>query len=268
MDDSHIPLLLSAERLAPFVTIAGTEQDAIELHNQAIRLSSALMPVIALIEISMRNAISEALRNKLQTPNWLTTPPSDKLQWHGGEQEAIKKAIVHARRAAYAKLNNAQKKALDALAYPQGLPRGLKRNKRIRARQDHIQVGIGQTIAQLTMSFWKGLFAAEYEAVLWKPVLRSLFPNKSTERVTVAAHLEVIYEARNRIAHHEAVLDPRLQALEASITFLTENFGSRHPDPNAILARMAAPFQQELRTQIAATRAMVAQFSISTPAQP
>ena len=84
----------------------------------------------------------------------------------------------------------------------------------------------------------------------------------------MAAHLEVIYEARNRIAHHEAVLDPRLQALEASITFLTENFGSRQPDPNAILARMAAPFQQELRTQIAATRAMVAQFSISTPAQP
>ena len=267
MDDSHIPLLLSTERLAPFVAIAGTERDAIELHNQSIRLSASLMPVIALIEISMRNAISEAMRNKLQVPNWLTEPPSDKLHWHGGEQDLIKKAIVHARRAAYAKLNNAEKKALDTLAYPKGLPKGLKRNKRIRARQERIQVGIGQTIAQLTLSFWKGLFAADYEAVLWKPVLRSLFPNKKIERVEVAANLEVIYEARNRIAHHEAVLDPRLEELEQAITFVTRNFGSRQPDQDAILARMTAPFQQDLTAQMAATRAMVARFSISTPAQ-
>lgn len=264
MDDSHIPLLLSSERLAPFVQIAGTERDAIELHNQAIRLNAALMPVVALIEIALRNAISEALRSRLGTPHWLTAPPADRLKWHDNEVAAIQRAVRHAQRAAYAKLTNAQKKALDAAAFQAGIPPGMKRDKRIRKRQEQINVGIGQTIAQLTLSFWKGLFAAEYEATLWKPILRSLFPNKSVDRVAVAGHLEVIYEARNRIAHHEPVLDPRLGALLGSITFISQSFASRQPGSQAVLARMIEPFQSAVATEVAAMRAAVARFSLNT----
>ncbi|EQD56251.1 protein containing DUF1526, partial [mine drainage metagenome] len=203
-DDGQVAVLLSPERLAPFVTIAGTEQDAIRLHDQALRLSAALMPVVAIMEIALRNAVCERLRAKLGVPNWLTAPPTSHLTWHKKEQDGIKKAIAQAQRAAYAKLSNANKKALDALAYPAGVPKHAGHAKRARARQAKINVGIGQTVAQLTLSFWKRLFSSDYESALWKPILRQLFPNKGISRVLVAQHLEVIYEARNRIAHHEA----------------------------------------------------------------
>lgn len=262
VEDGQIGVLLSPERLAPFLAITGTEQDAIGLHNQALRLSAALMPVIALIEIALRNAACERLRVKLGVPNWLTAPPRAHLTWHGKEEESIRKAIAHAQRAAYAKLNHGEKKALDALAYPNGVPANLPRARRVRARQAKIQVGVGQTVAQLTLSFWKGLFSVDYEATLWKPILRQLFPNKAIDRVQIAHHLEVIYEVRNRIAHHEAVINRRLDAVLASIEFITQNFGARPPSPDAVLAQMTAPFRQVLEAEVTATRALIARFSV------
>lgn len=262
VEDGQIGILLSPERLGPFLAITGTEQDAIGLHNQALRLSAALMPVIALIEVALRNAACERLRTTLGVPNWLTAPPRAHLTWHGKEAESIRKAIAHAQRAAYAKLNNGEKKALDALAYPNGMPANLSRARRVRARQAKIQVGIGQTVAQLTLSFWKGLFSVDYEATLWKPVLRQLFPNKAIDRVQVAYHLEVIYEVRNRIAHREAVINRRLDAVLTSIEFITQNFGASRPSQGAILAQMIAPFRQGLDAEVAATRLLIARYSV------
>jgi len=263
MDDASIAWLLSPERLAPFLTITGAEHDAIALHNQSIRLNAAIMPVVALIEIGLRNAISEQLRTKLRVPNWLTAPPPSRLAWHGKEKDNIKKAILHAQRAAYAKLTHAEKKALDAKAYPKGIPPGLPRSHRIKARQKQIAVGVGQTIAQLTLSFWKGLFSADYEAVLWKPVLRRLFPNKAIGRADVARHLEVIYEARNRIAHHEALLGGRLESLLESIDYIAQNFGATLPSTDAVMYRMTAPFRALLETEAEATRALINRYALA-----
>jgi len=268
MDDSSIVWLLSPERLAPFLAITGTERDAIALHNQSLQLNAAIMPVIALIEIGLRNAISEQLRARLGVPNWLTAPPRSHLVWHGKETASIANAIVHAQRAAYAKLTNAEKKALDTLAYPAGVPVGLPRARRVRARQKQITVGIGQTIAQLTLSFWKGLFSADYEAALWKPVLRRLFPNKAIERVDVARHLEVIYEARNRIAHHEAVIDGRLDALLESLDYITQNFGAKHASADAIMLQMTAPFRTALDVEAKATRELIGRYSLAPSESP
>lgn len=266
MDYGSIVSLLSPERMAPFLAITGTENDAIMLHNQSLRLNAAIMPVVALIEIGLRNAVSEQLRSRLGVPNWLTAPPRAHLVWHGKEVDSIKKAIVHAQRAAYAKLNNADKKALDALAYPNGIPVNLPRGRRVRARQEKIAVGVGQTIAQLTLSFWKGLFSVDYEAALWKPVLRRLFPNKAIDRVDVARHLEVIYEARNRIAHHEAVIDGRLDALMESLDYITYNFAAKKPGINAILAQMTAPFRGVLDAEAQATKELIGRYSLTPPA--
>lgn len=268
MNDGSMVRLLSPERLTPFLAITGAEQDAIELHNQSIRLNAAIMPVIALIEIGLRNAISELLREKLGVPNWLTAPPRSHLVWHGKEAETIRKAIVHAQRAAYAKLTNAEKKALDGLAYPHGVPSGLPRARRVRARQARIEVSVGQTIAQLTLSFWKGLFSVDYEAALWKPILRRLFPNKAIDRVDVARHLEVIYEARNRIAHHEPVIDGRLDALLESLIYITQNFGARQQSEDAILFQMTAPFRGGLEAEARATKERIARYSLGSAEMP
>lgn len=264
VDQPQISTLLSAERLAPFIRLAGTELDAIRLHNQSLRLSAALMPAIALIEIALRNASSEQLRTKLGVSDWLTSPPAAHLKWDDLEKKSINRAIKHAQRAAYAKLTNADKKALDALAYPRGLPAsGVPHEKRAKARQAQIQVGMGQVIAQLTLAFWKRLFSSDYETALWKPILRVLFPNKSITRPQVAQHLEVIYEARNRIAHHEPIIDGRLDKLMESIDFLCQNFASKGPDHEAVLANLIQPFRAEINDEVASTKSLVDSFSVT-----
>ena len=262
VEDGQIAVLLSLERLAPFIAIAGTEGDAIKLHNQCLCLSAALMPVIALVEIALRNAICERLRLKLGVPNWLTSPPPTSLVWRSGEKTNIASAVLHARRAAYAKLTNADKKALDALAFPNGIPRALGHAKRSKQRQAKIQVGIGQTVAQLTMFFWKRLFSDDYETSLWKPILRALFPNKSISRINIAHHLEVIYQARNRIAHHEAIMGDRLTKLMESIDFISLNLGSKVPSKDAILAQLILPFRQPLEQEITTTKMLIGSFSM------
>ena len=263
VEDGQIAILLSLERLAPFIAIAGTEGDAIRLHNQCLRLSSALMPVIALTEIALRNAICERLRLKLGVPNWLTSPPAASLVWRPSEKTNIASAVIHAQRAAYAKLTNADKKALDVLAFPNGVPQALGHAKRSKQRQAKIQVGIGQAVAQLSMFFWKRLFSDDYETSLWKPILRALFPNKSVSRINIAHHLEVIYQARNRIAHHEAIIGDRLTKLMDSIEFVNLNFGSKAPSDSAILAQLTRPFRQLLEQEIEVTKKLVDSFSMT-----
>lgn len=263
MDTGLAVSLLSLERLAPFEAIAGTKADAIALHNQSLRMNAAIMPMIAIVEIGLRNAISEQLGSYLGVPDWLTSPPKDRLVWHGNEKKSISKAEALAQRAAYAKLSNAEKKALDALAYPGGVPVDTKRARRVKMRQKKIQVGVGQRIAQLTLSFWKGLFSIDYEASLWKPVLRNLFPNKTISRVDVASHLEVIYEVRNRIAHHEAVIDGRLDRFLTSVDYITQRFGVKNTENESILKQMTASFHEDLDVQVAITKRLISQYSLA-----
>jgi branched-subunit amino acid permease len=57
MTDGSMVWLPSPEPLTTFLAITGKERDAIELHNQSLRLNATIMPVVALIEIGPSNAI-------------------------------------------------------------------------------------------------------------------------------------------------------------------------------------------------------------------
>lgn len=139
----EITALLSPERMATFQVITGNEADALLVHNQALAVASALMPVIAMIEIVLRNAICEQLRPfvGLTAPNWLLSPAPHKLKWHEDELRKLREAVRHAQRAAYGKLTNQQKTMLDGKAFPGGVPVGIKRAKRVRQRQEQIRLG-------------------------------------------------------------------------------------------------------------------------------
>ena len=67
--------LLSKERLSGFVRIAGTDRDAIALHNQTMMLAAMLMPITGMIEVVLRNAICERLDLTFAHKDWLTTEP-------------------------------------------------------------------------------------------------------------------------------------------------------------------------------------------------
>jgi hypothetical protein len=238
--------LLSAERLVAFIRMSGTERGALTLHDHTIRIASALMPVICLLEIALRNAACERLRVVFATPDWLTSPPRP-FAWRDSEGKKLVDAARQAQQASYAKLTESEKKRLDGIAFPNGVPRNAGHMRRSQARQRTLDVTHGQLVSQLTLFFWKRLFSADYEDALWKRGLKALFPDKTVGRSAVARRLEIIYKARNRIAHHEPIYGPRLAELIAAIEFLVVRLENRACDEGSALAKLTYSHRVNLK---------------------
>ena len=252
-DVKVIQNLLSAERLATFqgLTASGSPEDAIELHQTTMNLGVSIMAVTGLIEVSLRNAVCHAMISNFGVQHWLRTPPPNTFKWASLETTSIAKATQQAQRAAYSKMNGTQKAFLDSLAYPNGVPQNENHRKIAKCRQSKIIVPDSQVIAQLTIFFWKRMFSENYEKTLWRPALKKVFPNKTLDRSKVADHLEVIYEMRNRLAHHEPVYGARLRKILDSIDFVTLNLCSRKPSLENPFAKLIMPQRDLLHGQVA-----------------
>ncbi len=262
LDDNDIPqlaMLISPERLAAFQKLTGSTRAAIELHRDMLRLNAQLMNVIACVEIALRNAVSDNLTSFFGTPDWLTHPPAP-FQWRKTENENARKALDSARRSEYAKLSQSEKAALEVTAFPHGRPVAIPHLKRAIERRKQINVPIGKVIAETTFYTWKRLYSADYEQTLWRPTLKRTFPDKKLKRATVAENLEVLYQARNRLAHHEPVLRRRLRDALVSIKFVGENLlhaDSALPTP---LLKMIGPDLEATEKQAAALHAALDSF--------
>lgn len=256
-DVQAIQSLLSAERLATFqaLTASGTPEDAIELHQTTMSLGVAVMAVTGLAEISLRNAVCHVMNENFGGNHWLRRAPPNTFKWASLEISSIKKATKQAQRAAYSKMTGTQKNALDAQAYPNGVPGNETHTAIAKKRQSTIAVPDSQVIAQLTIYFWKRMFSENYERTLWKPALKTVFPNKTLNRSDVADHLEVIYEMRNRLAHHEPVYGARLDRILESIDFITLNLFSRKPSLESPFAKLIMPQRDLLHGQVAIFKA-------------
>lgn len=234
-DVAQLTVLLSPERLGALTQLTGNAKAAIELHQETLRLGASLMNVIASIEIALRNAVCESLGQHFGVGGWLIQPPAP-FQWKEPERKKIVIALDSARRAEYSKMTQAEKHALDALAFPNGRPAYLSHLTRAKARRAQIAVTDGKVIAEITLYIWKRLYGPDYEHSLWRPALKKTFPNKKVKRSQVADHLETIYQARNRLAHHEPVLHKRFSGTITSIDFIIQHLGAAAPSPNTPLA--------------------------------
>jgi hypothetical protein len=244
-DVAAVVAFLSQERLEYFRQLTRSHRDAIDVHQIAMQLSSALMPVVGIIEIALRNAVSAELQRCFATPDWLMNPPPP-FAWKGDEKAKTIQGQMSAKRAAYAKLSNSQKNALDAIAFPGGVPANISHEHHARCRQQAIVVTDGQVLAQLTLFFWKRLFSPDYEATLWKRGLKNVFPNKRIDRAVVSGHLEHLYVCRNRVAHHEPVYGQRLSEALNAIDFMANNFQSVTPRADTPLSKILDPYMPAL----------------------
>lgn len=252
---TDIERMLSTPRLGTYVSLvrSGQPQDAIELHQATMTLGIAIMAVTGLIEVALRNSVCHELDLTYKGSGWIRTPPSG-LTWSAYEITAIKRATGQAQRAVYSKMFAFEKSALDATAFPTGVPANIKHRKLAQKRQETITVADGQVIAQLTMNFWKRLFSEHYEKTLWKRSLKKVFPNKTLDRPHIASQLETIYEIRNRLAHHEPVYGTRLDAILDAIDFFVTNIGSRVPSTETAFAKLTLPQLDVLSGQVAIFR--------------
>jgi len=224
IDTTQITTMISQERLGPLVTITGDVQAAIGIHQDILRLGTLLMPVTATIEIALRNMVYDCLSTHFGVADWLLRPPAP-FQWKPVENNKVGQALASARRAEYAKKSQAEKHALDAIAFPNGRPANLTHSQRAKKRQTAITVSDGKVIAELTMYFWKKMYSSDYEETLWKTALKRTFPNKKLKRSNISPHLETIYQTRNRLAHHEPVYGWRMTEVLKAIDFTIDNLG-------------------------------------------
>jgi hypothetical protein len=238
-DVAAITVLLSPERLAALMALTGSARVAIELHQQTLAAGASLMNVIASVELALRNTVCENLAAHFGSPGWLTHPPAP-FQWREVENDNARKALESAKRSAYSKMTQAEKSALDARAFPGGRAADTSHLQRTVRRRQEIAVTEGKVIAEMTFFFWKRLYSPDYEHSLWRTTLKRTFPNKRMKRAEVADKLEHIYQARNRLAHHEPVLHRRFHDTVAAIRFLTENMGVSSTALDTPLAKLIA----------------------------
>jgi hypothetical protein len=170
-DVAALTRMLSKERLAALISLTKSESDAIQLHQETLRVGASLMSIIATVEIALRNSVCENLSSHFGVANWLRQPPVP-FQWRKPELKKVEAAHDSARRAEYAKLTQAEKHNLDSLAYPNGKPPAKSHLDRAKDRRKQIVVSDGKVIAELTLYFWKRLFGPEYDQLLWRTSLK------------------------------------------------------------------------------------------------
>ena len=264
IDPEHIPqltVLLSAERLAKLNALTGSAQASIELHQATLRLGASLMHVLATVEIALRNATAQNLGAHFGVANWLQQPPAG-FRWKEPERKKVAAAVDSARRSEFAKLDQAGKAALDGLAYPRGRPSRLSPLQRAKDRRKFIAITEGKVIAELTLYFWKRLYGPDYDHHLWQTTLKRNFPNRSISRAHVSSQLENIYQARNRLAHHEPVLYQRFSDTISAIEFVIQTLNSTTPSPHTALANLLTGDLANVRKEEAALRDKIDQYRL------
>ena len=215
-DIEEIIALLSPERLGYITKHTDSKSLIIEIHQETLSLNGALMSIVGMIEIALRNTIYQNLNQHFAVKNWFFYPPAP-FEWRSSEKKKLKKALEYAQEAKLFKI---------------------KRKYRKTVIRDKISVSDDDMIAQLTFGFWKRLYALEYEHYLWKPALRHAFPNTKIIRPNIAKNLEIIYQTRNRLAHHEPVLFKKFYKTIAAIQFIAQNLNQPAPNPNSPLAKL------------------------------
>lgn len=71
-----------------------------------------------------------------------------------------------------------------------------------------IEANPGKYIAECNFGFWVNLFNGEYEQILWRSLIREVFPHaprRSRARSTIRSRLDSIRRLRNRVFHFEPI---------------------------------------------------------------
>lgn len=143
--------------------------DSSALYGLNIEVSANIWKMFHLLEILLRNAISDQLILMFPNESWWECPQL----FHNQEAEHILRAT-----------NKATKR------------------KGVASK--------GDIVANLNFGFWTILLSGSYHQAMWERGLKMAFPTYTGKRRELFRSLERLRKLRNRIAHHEPVLDRNL----------------------------------------------------------
>lgn len=148
---------------------AGNATKAATAYSHNMLLAEAMVPLLNVLEIALRNGIHMRLTALYGRPDWWEA-------WAGIAAFAWQNKEVASAKAKLTRRKEAQ-------------------------TPDKI-------VAELTFGFWSSLFNTQFQAVLWKD-LRLVFPRcpkPQRKRHTISSALNQIRDLRNRVFHHEPLL--------------------------------------------------------------
>lgn len=171
----------SSERLAPYYALAGGDKElGLKLYGWNSALSQALYSPLQGLEVTLRNGISDRLRSAYGA-TWFELNPGPALHY------PLPDMLLKVRM-------------------------GLGRHGSV---PDH-----GRVVAELNWGFWTGILAKRYEQ-LWRTHFRQVFQAEGPlTRAQIFQPLDDLRRLRNRIAHHEPILNRNISADYASILSL------------------------------------------------
>lgn len=177
MDDAEpfhaarVKELLSAPRLAPYLRSVGEDlAEGLTLYVWSAQVASSAFELIGHFEVLLRNALDAQLSCYMQEA--ARGIPWVLLPMPSGDRGHIESLVAQAR-------------------------------ERLRAQGKEAR---HQIIAQLGFGFWSGLLGKKHEQ-LWRTCLRHAFPYSSGNRKDVAVAVDGIRKFRNRIAHHDSMVN-------------------------------------------------------------
>ncbi len=195
---------LSPPRHAVYLAAAANDPErALALYEWNAQLSAALLRDLAHVEVGLRNAYDTALVGQWPgPPHWTSN----------GEQ--VFAPLFRTKSGHRVDVNSKPRESL----------------RRAVASAGGASVPPGKVIAELTFGFWRYLSSAAHEKTLWVRCLYRSFP-PGTDRRDVDGPVGRVHNLRNRVAHHEPLLQTnvaaRLADLVAIATFLDADLG-RH----------------------------------------
>jgi hypothetical protein len=82
----------------------------------------------------------------------------------------------------------------------------------------------GKVVAELSLGFWRYLLARRYSATLWPAIVHAFphLPRRGNAQRTLESHVIDLHKLRNRIAHHEPLINFPLAARLHSLEFVLD----------------------------------------------
>lgn len=165
-----IERVISIERLEPYLRHHGNNLDKAILHYKSnIAVSESFYPLLAVLEIGVRNCMDYQLSKRFDDKYWFEN---------------------------YEFIKIASRYQIDQIATARS---NILAQKKI--------ITSGKMIAELSFGFWTSLLDVKFEMTLWKSLRLSFSncPKQIRKRKTMSAKFNGIRKLRNRIFHHEAI---------------------------------------------------------------
>ena len=178
--------VLSQQRFATYMrTSDKSESRALDLYQWNMKISSGFMVPLHVFEVSLRNAVAEAIDNTHE--NW---------PWNPG----FIKSLKNPKSPHYSPFRD------------------------LKAATDSCKLNnLGEVIVELKFAFWQSMLTQHHHERIWESNFRKVFPEApicsdvEMRRKGLLKDVEEIRDFRNAVAHHEPIFYMPLEKYLAQI---------------------------------------------------